>query len=299
MATTTKITRIGFKGSSFRAQPGQVVTHEHIQRYAPSILAEDKHCSRSERYQFIPTGELIYQLSQLGFYPTEVAQGGSRIEGKREFTKHMVRLGHPKLKSLDGTRLEALIYNAHDGTSSWTLWLGGIRFVCLNGHVFGEEVFSARVSHTSRNAIDLVGEALSRAIAAGDTALAAIDRMQTTMLTEEQSRVLAEHAIDMRFEDSIANTGIVPVVAEQVLVVRRQEDAAPSVWNVYNRIQESLVRGGIHYTTTDRNNRRRHGTTRAVSSVDGNRTLNQRLFALATAFEALASGRKNALDFAV
>ncbi|MFM2121144.1 MAG: hypothetical protein RL722_2612, partial [Pseudomonadota bacterium] len=61
---------------------------------APSIFASGKHASRSERYTYIPTIEVLRGLRREGFEPFMVAQGASRVEGKAEFTKHMIRLRH-------------------------------------------------------------------------------------------------------------------------------------------------------------------------------------------------------------
>ena len=61
---------------------------------APSIFAEGKHASRSERYTYIPTIDVLRGLRNEGFEPFMVAQGASRVEGKAEFTKHMIRMRH-------------------------------------------------------------------------------------------------------------------------------------------------------------------------------------------------------------
>ena len=59
---------------------------------APSIFASGEHQSRSERYTYIPTIEVLRGLRKEGFEPFMVAQSRSRIEGKSEFTKHMIRM---------------------------------------------------------------------------------------------------------------------------------------------------------------------------------------------------------------
>ena len=48
---------------------------------APSIFAERKHASRSERYTYIPTIDVLRGLRKEGFEPFMVAQGASRVEG--------------------------------------------------------------------------------------------------------------------------------------------------------------------------------------------------------------------------
>ena len=65
-----------------------------IQRVAPSIFAEAPHESRSERYSYIPTAAVLTELRREGFQPFMVCQTRVRDEGKREHTKHMIRLRH-------------------------------------------------------------------------------------------------------------------------------------------------------------------------------------------------------------
>ena len=59
---------------------------------APSIFAAGKHASRSERYTYIPTIDVLRGLRKEGFEPFMVAQSRSRIEGESEFAKHMIRI---------------------------------------------------------------------------------------------------------------------------------------------------------------------------------------------------------------
>ena len=70
------------------------LSEDQMRAAAPSVFAEGKHASRSERYTYIPTIEVLRGLRKEGFEPFMVAQGASRIEGKAEFTKHMVRMRH-------------------------------------------------------------------------------------------------------------------------------------------------------------------------------------------------------------
>ena len=67
---------------------------EQMRGVAPSIFATGKHVSRSERYTYIPTIDVLRGLRKEGFEPFMVAQSRSRIEGKTEFTKHMIRMRH-------------------------------------------------------------------------------------------------------------------------------------------------------------------------------------------------------------
>ena len=70
------------------------LAEDQMRSIAPSIFAAGKHQSRSDRYTYIPTIEVLRGLQKEGFQPFMVAQGKSRIEGKAEFTKHLIRMRH-------------------------------------------------------------------------------------------------------------------------------------------------------------------------------------------------------------
>src|SRR5664279_2954590 len=91
------------------------LAEDQMQSIAPSIFAAGKHQSRSERYTYIPTIEVLRGLRKEGFEPFMVAQGKSRIEGKSEFTKHMIRLRHGSGRvSAKPEANEIILINSHD-----------------------------------------------------------------------------------------------------------------------------------------------------------------------------------------
>src|SRR5688572_6472034 len=90
--TPTLTTRFAYGTQVFRSETP--LAEEEMRRVAPSIFAAGKHASRSERYTYIPTIEVLRALRREGFEPFMVAQGKSRTEGKTEFTKHMLRMRH-------------------------------------------------------------------------------------------------------------------------------------------------------------------------------------------------------------
>ena len=69
---------------------------DEMRAVAPSIFATGKHGSRSDRYAYIPTIDVLQGLAREGFRAYSVAQGMSRIEGRAQYTKHMVRLRHER-----------------------------------------------------------------------------------------------------------------------------------------------------------------------------------------------------------
>ena len=81
-ATPTLATR--FAGNTFVIRSEAPLGEDQMRQAAPSIFAEGKHASRSERYTYIPTIDVLRGLRKEGFEPFMVAQSKSRIEGKTD-----------------------------------------------------------------------------------------------------------------------------------------------------------------------------------------------------------------------
>jgi integrase len=62
-----------------------------------------------------------------------VAQSKSRIEGKTEFTKHMIRMRHAGQVNTRPEANEIILINSHDGASSYQM-LAGVFRLCRAGH---------------------------------------------------------------------------------------------------------------------------------------------------------------------
>jgi hypothetical protein len=114
--TPTLATRFASSSSVLRADVP--LAEDQMRRTAPSIFAEGKHVSRSDRYTYIPTIDVLRGLRREGFEPFMVAQGQSRIPGKAEFTKHLIRMRHAGQVQARTEANEIILINSHDGASS-------------------------------------------------------------------------------------------------------------------------------------------------------------------------------------
>ena len=123
--TPTLATR--FANSTRVLRSENPLTEEQMRVCAPSIFAEGKHASRSERYTYIPTIDVLRGLHREGFESFLVAQGRSRIEGKSAYTKHMIRMRHAGQVSTKPEANEIILINSHDGASSYQMLSGMFR----------------------------------------------------------------------------------------------------------------------------------------------------------------------------
>jgi hypothetical protein len=269
-------TRFGRGHTSVRSQ--QPLTNQEIASVAPSIFATDKHDSRSERYTYIPTIEVLEKLRSEGFMPFMACQARCRDEGKREHTKHMLRLRHSN-QIVSSEANEIILLNSHDGTSSYQMLAGTYRFVCCNGMVCGDTVNEIRVPHKG-NIVDNVIEGAFRVVDDFERINGQIDGMKSLTLNQGEQLAFAQAALALKYDPQAEPA---PITERQILEPKRREDVGDDLWKTFNRVQERMLQGGVR----GRSAKGRRSTTRAVTGIDQDLRLNRALWILAEQMKAL------------
>lgn len=247
------------------------LTDEEIRKYVPSIFAVEKHESRSSRYTYIPTGEVLAGLRKEGFSPFMACQSKCRDESKREHTKHMVRLRHAsQINSKEAN--EIILLNSHDGTSAYQILSGMFRFVCSNGLVCGDTMNDIRFRHNG-DILDNVIQGAFRVVDDFELIGYQMESMKSLTLNEGEQAAFARSALALKYDTDIAPA---PITENQILRVKRRDDAANDLWTTFNRVQENLIGGGLHGRTPTGKAR----TTRAVTGIDQSIKLNRALWVL-------------------
>lgn len=248
-----------------------------IARFAPSVLAERKHDSRTDRYTYVPTIQIVEHLQNNGYGVFAVQQSGSREDDRRGFTKHLVRL-RPlnQTMAVGQTHPEIVLLNSHDGSSAYRLMAGLFRLVCSNGLIVSEStVEDFRIRHSGNILHEIAGavENMQRALPAiGER----VERFQKLQLTQGEREVFARAALTARYGSPEES----PIEPAQILRAQRREDAEPTMWNTLNTVQESIVRGGVPYLANGKRGVQRRRTG-GVSSVDGGTSINRAIWQLA------------------
>lgn len=273
---------------TFQFRPGQIVrsrngalSEDQLRSAVPSIFAEHKHESRSDRYTYIPTIDVVRGLQTAGYNIVEARQGRSRVVGKENFTKHMLRFRHSKMELRVGdTTAEVVMLNSHDGTSRYKLMSGLFRLICLNGMVMPEGPFaSVSVTHTG-NIIEKVIEGSHVVLDNAQKVLEKPKQWSQIQLTPPQQLAFAEAARVVRFGDAEGRVET-PVTAQQLLIPRRNEDRGNDLWKTFNVVQENAVKGGIYNQVRQPNGNIRRSTTREVRGISEDVKLNRALWVLA------------------
>jgi hypothetical protein len=256
------------------------LTEDQMRAAAPSVFAEGKHASRSERYTYIPTIEVLRGLRKEGFEPFMVAQGASRIEGKAAFTKHMIRMRHAGQVQTRPEANEIILINSHDGASSYQMLAGMLRFVCCNGLVVGDVVEDIRIPHKGNIQGEVI-EGAFRVLEQFEAVEEHTEAMKALPLEPREEIAFATAALALRFGERGVEEGgghrPAPVTAEQLNEARRIEDVGHNLWTTFQRVQENVLRGGQPGRSVQ--GRRLH--TRPVGSIDRSVSLNRALWMLA------------------
>ncbi|HHS9974774.1 DUF932 domain-containing protein [Klebsiella pneumoniae] len=259
--------RFGHTNQIRRHRP---LTHEELHQHVPSVFGEDKYNSRSEKYTYIPTITLLENLQREGFQPFFACQSRVRDPGRREHTKHMLRLR--RAGQINGQQVpEIIILNSHDGASSFQLLPGIFRSVCTNSLVCGQSFGEIRVPHRG-NVVERVIEGAYEVLGVFDQVEEKREAMQSLLLPPLAQQALAKAALTYRFGEEHQ-----PVTEAQALSPRRWQDEKNDLWTVFNPLQENLSKGGL----AGRSAQGKRSHTRAVNGIDGDLKLNRALWVMA------------------
>ena len=243
----------------------------------------------SKHYSFVPTMKVVNDLRELGYECVDATQVKARKKSTNGYQKHMLTFEHPKYK-VEGSEEypQILLTNSHDGGNAFTLSAGIFRLVCSNGLVIKTEDYgSARLVHKGYS-FEAVQKLVKEFEVTVDEVLTKVTAMKKVELTKEQQIEFAKKAALLRFtaksynEDNIADV----VNIDDLLNVDRKEDAGNGLYEVFNRVQESIVQGKYLYAASGKVNDADTKTRKArpiknfKQSIDVNKKLSALAFEL-------------------
>ena len=262
--------------------------------------AEINKLGLSEHYSFVPTMNVINDLRELGYEVVDAKQVKARKKSTNGYQKHMITLEHPKYKLdqvneveiSDGktetqvTKAEEypqiLLTNSHDGGNAFTLSAGIFRLVCSNGLVIKTEDYgSARLVHKGYS-FEAVQELVKQFEETVDEVLTRITAMKKVQLTKEQQIEFAKQAALLRFKSKSYNEDNIEKVVniDDLLNVDRKEDAGNGWYEVFNRVQESLINGKYTYLGTKDKPRKARPIKNFKQNIEVNSKLSKLAFEL-------------------
>jgi len=253
---------------------------DQLHRACPAIFAREAHNSRSDRYEYVPTIDVLQGLRSEGWQPFFAAQALPRDIDRLGFAKHMLRLRRQSDIGA-GEAQEIVLVNSHDGSTSYQMFAGLIRFVCTNSMIAGDKFEEVRVHHKG-NIRDQVIEGAYTIAEEFPRLQEGVEGMKALQLTSDEQRVFAEASLVARYGEADA-----PIRPDQLLRARRVDDRGGSLWQTLNVVQENVIRGGVTGFSRDERGRVTRRRTRAINGIDQNVGINRALWTLAEGMRAL------------
>lgn len=268
------------------------LTIQEILKHAPAAGATKpaSHCSR--QYVMVPTLPAVEALLSEGYVVVEARQDRTRkadVWGRQNHVRHMIRFRTPesvhatKAELAMGLARELLLVNSSDASCPFDLKLGIYRKVCSNGLV----VFVTDAQVTERHRFIEAQEVIARARALSANTKPLFDRIakwQKIRLNDTAQQRYAAEAMTLRMgPDRAKNFSIA-----SALEVRRPEDAEPTLWNIFNRVQEAGMRGYITGQRFDPLGAKiRALTTKPITAITAELDFNEQLWAMTERWASL------------
>ncbi len=263
------------------------LTNEELFKSAPSIFSENPIETVSDKYSFVPTHKILDTFRDSGYYPIMASESKVREEKDQGYQKHIIQFR--SLENLLRPNAKAeyediVLTNSHNKSSSFILDLAIFRLVCSNMLVIHSKSFV----HTAIVHVGFTEEKVENAITAVTSYMPKIKEQvanfKTIHLTPSEEQMLANAAIDIRFD---TNTHYIE--ASELLKVNYPKDEIPTLWNVYNRIQEAMIRGGVKMKNLVTN---KIFTSKSINGIDATIKFNKELFEVVEKVALLKSNYK-------
>ncbi|MEJ1962925.1 MAG: DUF932 domain-containing protein [Gammaproteobacteria bacterium] len=249
-----------------------------IEGKTPAALAQAADPRTKPTYTFLSSERVIDALQIAGFVPVSAAQTRCRTANPLS-ARHAIRFRRRyETVTLRDCIPEILFLNGHDGRTATQFRLGLFRPVCTNGLVVCDDTLPFwRVPHRGNTLDEVIAAAIRQSEQFAQVGQW-VERMERTMLDEEERHAFAAYGLALRFPKDRA-VGLLP---EHLLQPRREEDRGLDLWTVYNVVQEWVIKGGLSYRATSK--RQMH--SRGIRAIREDVRLNTELWRMATALAA-------------
>lgn len=249
------------------------LSNNELLQSAPSIFSETPIEGVSNLYHFVKTSEILDTFREAGYYPILAGEAKSRTQEGQPYVKHLIQfrslenlLKTPK----DGLYYDICIKNSHNLTSSFTLELACYRLICSNLlTVPSDQLMYRRIIHKGFQQSKIT-RAIEEMVNYIPTVEKEIEVMKRITLNDVEALALSKTAIDIRFDTTKHD-----IDPQELLAINREEDSYPSAFNYYNRIQESIINGGLKLRNTLS---QKVTTSKAVTAIDEKIRLNKELY---------------------
>lgn len=255
-----------------------ILTESDLRKSVSSIFTETPMEGLTNKYKHLTTWEVVEDMNKLGWNVIDAKQVKAR-KGVG-YQKHLLIFRNPKLvieKDGDTVHPQILLTNSHDGKSSFRFTIGLFRMICENGLVISDKEFSdIKIKHMGYK-FDTLKEVIHDLVSILPKTINVINKMIETELNDKQIEEFAQKSVEIRFgKDKNYKLDLM-----DILKPTRKEDEGYSLWNVFNRIQEKMVKGNLTYIAPGKKKFRK---ARPIKNFIQDMKFNKELFEMATEY---------------
>lgn len=249
---------------------------DRARELAPAAFATKPADRLTKLYNFTPTTELISHMETLGFQLTNAKQSKSKNANPlyTQYGTHILEFQNEQLYIKDEKgqiegRPTIVLKNNHNGDSPLEFSAGLFRLVCSNGLIIKTHDMGGFKERHTKYTLDQVRDIVSQKVDGMTKHVNAISDWRNRLMTSKEQYAFAVEALALRLDgDRIPEQYEVLSFLEP----RRKEDNSSDLWTIFNRCQESLIKGG--FTLNDRE-------ARAIKNPIVDLKLNKELWQLA------------------
>ena len=228
----------------------QTYTLEEAIQAVPALGATRGGDNTSKTYQFVSTRNILEHVIDNGWNITNACS-----QGRSPYAQHRVSLVHNRDLALAANPesnqegiLRIELFNSHNRSKKFMLAMGYFKFACSNGLLVATgPAESIRTRHRfSDNRMDAIMDQTIELSNRFPKVLEIIEGFKSRQLTESEQRSFAEYAIKGRYlyrQTLPKSFGDIDKMSNLLLTPRRKEDEGNSAWEVFNRVQENVIRG--------------------------------------------------------
>jgi hypothetical protein len=254
------------------------LTTEELQKKVPAAFSTNAHPDTSNRYTFVPTYKIIDHFAQFGWKPVFANQVKSKKSNK--YGKHTIRFAKKEGRLEVDEYIEEIVYHgSHDRTFPVQMNMGLYRCFCENQCVTVDSEFMS-FNHKHINfTFEEIENLVKVAIKQFSKLSRKVELYKTIELTEVEQNKFAYIAKNAHWgEESQVNP-------ELLLEARRPQDEGNDLWHVFNRIQESITKGGLKYqAVSEKTGKVRNRSTRQIKNIVRDLNINKELWTIMQAF---------------
>ena len=239
----------------------------------------------SNKYIMATTMDVVNDMAKLGWFPVDAKQCKMKKNSKGIRSFHMISFQNPGLKIINGTQVEAypriILQNSHDGFNSFKFMCGIYRLVCSNGLIVADEEFANLAIRHINYTFEELRDTINTVIGKLPEKLRVLNSMRTVELSEDDKKDFAKKVIKIRKGiDVDDNLDISDDTLTDILTPVRDEDKGNTLWNVFNVLQEKVIKGNFMFSDGEKKARKMRKIVSPIKDIK----INSELFNIANSY---------------